>query len=496
MSSYLGIDVGEKRIGIAVCDTSAPFPSPLTTLEASESLTEEFLTLLKKHSVSAVVIGLPRNQNGERTAQTDRVEKIAQLLNIPSDITVYWQDESLTSVKAEHELESKKKPYKKADIDSLAATYILEDFISSGQLIGQPIESQADKLPSHASKQKVSKKPKKKPKKHTFLKIFITLVGATIIMSLSLVGWYLSATSAKSSSENYKIITIKTGSGTQVIADDLHEAGIIKSSRGFTAYIRLNSIDNLQAGSYRLSSNQSVSQIAEIISKGKVTSVNVLISPGLRLDEILAALEKGGYEKSDLDMALKNVRDHKILKGLDKNARLEGYLFPDTYKIDPSTSAETLIRLMLDNFYSKLTPELMQGIKAQGISFHQAVILASIVQKEEPNPETQKTVAQVFLKRLSEGSPLGADPTFKYAAKQFGDENSPASNSPFNTRKIVGLPPTAIANFNLSALEAVANPTATNYSYFVHGDDGKAYFSETLQQHQEKTKLYCTKLCQ
>ncbi|MCB9821944.1 endolytic transglycosylase MltG [Candidatus Nomurabacteria bacterium] len=90
---------------------------------------------------------------------------------------------------------------------------------------------------------------------------------------------------------------------------------------------------------------------------------------------------------------------------------------------------------------------------------------------------------------------MGADPTFKYAAAQFSDINSPDSNSPYNTRKVVGLPPTAIANFNISALEAVANPASSDFIYFVHGDDGKAYFSKTLQEHEQNTAKYCTVAC-
>ena len=109
MSNYLALDIGEKRIGVALADTSARFPSPLTTLVANENLAAEFKALLKKYHVSKVVIGLPRNQNGERTAQSERVEQIAGLLQIPTNIPIHWQDESLTSVKAEAELEKRKK---------------------------------------------------------------------------------------------------------------------------------------------------------------------------------------------------------------------------------------------------------------------------------------------------------------------------------------------------------------------------------------------------
>lgn len=109
----LAIDIGDKRIGIATADVAAPFPAPLTTLEASPSLADDFATILQQQQVERIVIGLPRNQKGERTKQTDRVEHIAKLLKIPREIPVHWQDESLTSVKAEAELEKEKSHTKK-----------------------------------------------------------------------------------------------------------------------------------------------------------------------------------------------------------------------------------------------------------------------------------------------------------------------------------------------------------------------------------------------
>jgi UPF0755 protein len=494
MSSYLGVDIGEKRIGVAVCDTMAAFPAPLVTLEANPNIASEFAEILKKQSVKAIVIGYPRNQNGEPTAQTARVEHIAKLLKIPVEIPVYWQDESLTSVKAEEELKHRKKPFSKGDVDALAATFILEDFIKT-QL--PTLKHQASNISPIASQPnpKVKKKPARKRKHH----LLYAVIGIGLALVAVVVGtmlWYLQAISAKTSEQNFQVITVKPGTGTQLIASDLEQKGLIRSSTAFTIFVRLKHVNNLQAGSYRLSSNQSVADIVDVIANGKITTVNVLISPGLRLDQILTALEKDGYSKKDLDQALNNVRDHLLLKNLSKSTRLEGYLFPDTYKVGPDTSSEQLIRLMLDNFQNKITPQILEGIQKQGLTFEQSVILASIVQKEVSDPKVQRTVAQVFIKRLHEGTVLGSDVTYKYAAAQFGTEDTPMSSSPYNTRRYSGLPPTAISNFNISALQAVANPTATDYNFFVAGDDGTTYFSHTEQQHQEYIKKYCIKGCQ
>ncbi len=492
-NTILALDVGEKRIGVAIADMQIPFPAPLTTLEASEHLVTEFTALLTKNKVSAVVIGYPRNQNGEPTKQTERVEHIAKLLNIPSSIPVYWQDESLTSVKAEEELKSRKKPYAKAAVDSLAATYILEDFIrtqASGALPQPSIEPEVtDKKPK-----KKSKKPKLK-KKHWFIKFAVAILLILALVILSAVIWYTKAISSRTSEDSYVVVTVQAGSGTSAIGKLLEEQKVIRNAKAFSIYAKVNGINNLQAGDYRLSSKQSVAEITEIISGGKVTTVNVLISPGLRLDQILTALKKDGYKEEELETALVAIRDHPLLKNLPADTPLEGYLFPDTYQIGPNTSAEELFRIMLNNLQSKITPQLEAQIKTQGLTTAEAIIMASIVQKEVKDSTIQPTVAQVFLKRYREGIQLGSDVTYMYIEAKTGKKVGPTLDSPYNTRRYSGLPPSAISNFNFSALEAVANPTKTDYLFFVAGDDGTTHFSKTVEEHESLVQKYCTKLC-
>lgn len=493
-SNILALDVGEKRIGVALADMSVPFPAPLITLEASEHLVTEFATLLKKHHVVAVVIGYPRNQNGEPTKQTERVEHIAKLLNIPVNIPVYWQDESLTSVKAEEELKSRKKPYAKAAVDSLAATYILEDFIRT-QGSGKPVPATVQPTEKPVKKVKKNSKKHKKTKKRGFLKFFIVLILAICLVVASALIWYAKATSARTTEDDYSVVSIKSGTGTSQIAKQLEDQKLIRNAKAFSLYTKINRINNLQAGEYRLSSKQSVAEIAQIIASGKVTTVNVLVSPGLRLDQILTALEKDGYSKNDLEDALAAVRSHPLVKDLPEDVPLEGYLFPDTYQIGPSTSAQQLFTLMLNNLQSKITPQIQAQIKAQGLTVSEAIVMASIVQKEVKDPSVQPTVAQVFLKRYREGIKLGSDVTYMYIEAKTGTQVGPGLDSPYNTRRYSGLPPSAISNFNFSALEAVANPTKTDYLFFVAGDDGTTHFSKTLEEHEALVKKYCTKLC-
>jgi len=126
-SNILSLDVGERRVGVAIASVIAQFPNPLTTLDATDSVIEHIQQLATEHDVQTIVVGLPRNLSSEDTAQTEYVRKFAKQL---SGYTVAFQDEALTSQKAEAELKAKGKPYEKGDIDTLAAVYILEDYLT------------------------------------------------------------------------------------------------------------------------------------------------------------------------------------------------------------------------------------------------------------------------------------------------------------------------------------------------------------------------------
>lgn len=125
----LGLDVGERRIGVAAGDTIGRLGSPLTTLEVDGTEMVRLQRLMLENEVSGFVVGLPRNMSGQETAQTQMVKDFVTRRLSGFELPVHYQDESLTSVKAEEELAQRKKPYSKADVDALAATYILNDYL-------------------------------------------------------------------------------------------------------------------------------------------------------------------------------------------------------------------------------------------------------------------------------------------------------------------------------------------------------------------------------
>lgn len=127
--NLLSLDVGEKRVGVALAEVPTFFARPVRTLQNNDQLAETITDLINQYQITTIVIGYPRNQSGDPTEQTKIVEETVHALHLPGTTTLAWQDESLTSVKAEEELESRGKNYEKADIDSLAATFILEDYV-------------------------------------------------------------------------------------------------------------------------------------------------------------------------------------------------------------------------------------------------------------------------------------------------------------------------------------------------------------------------------
>jgi UPF0755 protein len=144
---------------------------------------------------------------------------------------------------------------------------------------------------------------------------------------------------------------------------------------------------------------------------------------------------------------------------------------------------------------SVITPQLAAEFEVHGLTVYQAITLASIVEKEVPSVEDRKIVAQIFLKRLKEGVNLGSDATYYYASAVFGGEPFPDLDSPYNTRMYSGLPPGPINNVSKSALLAVAEPSDTDYLFFVTGDDGVNHYTATEAEHQAAVRQFCKISC-
>jgi len=346
------------------------------------------------------------------------------------------------------------------------------------------------------------KKTKKRSRRWPLIVAIVAIVALIGLGTAVLVvrqGYTNNLKPVNTSSTQDVVVAIPTGSSIDQIAEILKGKDVIKSTWAFKQYIRSNELsDKLQAGTYRFKQSMSVQQITDDMVNGKVAVDLFTILPDQRLDQVKAAFVKAGFAAADVDKALDPAQYAGNAALVDKpaGASLEGYLYPDSFQKTADTSPSTIVAASLAEMADHLTPELRDAFAAQGLSTHQAITLASVVEKEVASQDDRNIVAQIFLKRMKQGMPLQSDVTVLYGSIQ-GGQNPPTLtyDSPYNTFTHTGLPVGPINNVNASGLKAVAHPANTDYLYFVAGDDGKTYFAHTDAEHEANVKQYCKKLC-
>ncbi len=328
----------------------------------------------------------------------------------------------------------------------------------------------------------------------------ILLVGALIIVGATVAvrHTYNKNLQPLNQSQAVQLITVKAGDSVEIIANQLEDKKIIRSAWAFRLYVSSKDVGALlQAGSYELASTQSVQEIVAQLTGGRIATNLVTFLPGQRLDQLRKRLIQEGFNEAEIDMALQAAlyAGHPALVDKPAEASLEGYLYPESYQKTAATIPQEMIGAALDEMNTHLTPDLRSAFAKQGLSTYQGIILASIVEKEVPRQEDREQVAQVFLSRLRIGMRLQSDATASYGAVLAGEKPSSSYDSAYNTYRHEGLPPTPISNVTASSLKAAAYPAATDWLYFVSGDDGTTHFSKTLPEHEAKVRQYCTKLC-
>lgn len=339
---------------------------------------------------------------------------------------------------------------------------------------------------------------KRSPKRTALYWIAGFVVLLAIAMGLAYT-WYTSALKPVDTSSAAKDVPVVIESGMlpAQIAERLKEKGVIRNATAFMVYVRLSDTRNsLQAGSYTLSTGDSVEQTVKKLLNASADEFSVTLIPGETLAGHKQALIAAGYSEAEVTAALAKSYEVPVAKARPAGATLEGYLYGDTHQFARGVTVDTVIERFLLDLQAKVDEnDLEAKYRAQGMSLHEGIILASIVQKEVSSREDSAKVAQVFYTRLATGMPLGADATFVYVAKKEGRTPSVNDPSPYNTRLVKGLPPGPISTPGIEALLAVGAPANTDYVYFVSGDDGKNYFSKTLGEHERLTRQYCQQNC-
>lgn len=357
----------------------------------------------------------------------------------------------------------------------------------------------------------------------------IIILALLIAVPLLLTSWYNGALEAVASAsdcptpdvdnDNCKPtkFTVKDGETHGTIAANLESAGLIRSALAFQINMKLNHSDEnadntFKSGEYSLYRTSSAEEITKQLIAGAASNVfSFTFYPGETTKKIKARLvEENGYSAEAVNAAFaKTDYGFPMLKSISPTATslgaepLEGFFYGDTYEFYVGETVENIVKASLADMQKAIDENGFEAkFAAHNLSLAQGLTLASIVQREAHRAD-QPMVAGVFYNRLAANMALGSDVTAQYAAdlvdperKTYTDNSAiVALDSLYNTRVYAGLPPGPICNPSLSALEAVANPTSSDYLYFLTGDDGVMYYSTDGAGHQKNVRDHCAKSC-
>ncbi|MDH7500280.1 MAG: endolytic transglycosylase MltG [candidate division NC10 bacterium] len=333
----------------------------------------------------------------------------------------------------------------------------------------------------------------KQIKDHFWLLLLLSLLFLLPLSFHLYAGYQSRVTRAK---EPGQIVKIEPQLGLGEIARTLKEKGIIRSPLLFQCFAYLGgSATQLKAGEYAFPSGISFLEVLRKLEKGDIFHHTVTIPEGETMYEIARYLDS--LNLADSKRFLQLCHDQEILRRYGIKARnLEGYLFPDTYYLLKGTKEEEIIDRMVKRFFQVFTSDHERWARRSGLSRHQAVTLASLIEAETPSGDERYLVSSVFHRRLKIGMALQCDPTVIYALS--GKEGTRrrltrrdlAFRSPYNTYLHRGLPPGPICNPGAASLRAALAPAHTSYLYFVSKGNGTHHFSSTLAEHYRAIRKY------
>lgn len=361
------------------------------------------------------------------------------------------------------------------------------------------------------------KKMDKKKKKNSIgffiiLFILVLLIGGGMFFGIN---WYQDAIFNSNTRKDQVEFTVKDGDSLLTIASELQKKGLIKDINALRIYLTLNNINpKIKIGEYLINSEVNVPQLIEIFENGVLKpSTWVTVREGVWNDEIAREISEGlnKFSESEFttsefltivekpDNVVFSNEVETILQTYKPNGKpLNGLLFPDTYRFNTDATAKEVIETMLINFKNRLTEN---SISIENISlnqsnlenFYEALVLASILEREAGMNDDITLISGVFHNRLKIDYPLQSDATVNFAT---GKNERGASfedlkiDSPYNTYKYPGLPPTPINNPGIRAIKGALNPAKTDYFFFWHSTKNVVYFAVTFDEHQSNIRNY------
>jgi UPF0755 protein len=334
-----------------------------------------------------------------------------------------------------------------------------------------------------------------------FIALFVLLV---IGVCAGAGGWmYSSIQNPHTHDKANQFIQIPRGTSPADIAEKLQSEGIIRSALAMQIYLRLSGESgNLKAGEYQFNSPITPLQVIEELKKGEERTTRITIPEGWTRFEIAKEIAEKFPQNPAMDdkAVLALMDDTSLIKEFDPAAKnLEGYMFPSTYTLPRDTTPKQAIKVMVDQFKKIWKPEWNAQAQSLGRTPKDIVTIASLIETESKKDDERPVIASVIYNRLKKGVPLGIDMTNIYIAKMLGrwdgtiNKSDLEVDSPYNTRKVAGIPPGPISSPGETALKAALNPAQSDYIFYVRDvtkDDGSHNFYSSAADFERGKAAY------
>ncbi|MBI5190847.1 MAG: endolytic transglycosylase MltG [Nitrospirae bacterium] len=323
--------------------------------------------------------------------------------------------------------------------------------------------------------------------------VLFVLAGAALVMAVHLA---LFISRPASTAKEFKEVLIPEGATFRSVAAELKREGIITDKETFIIIARLKGVDRkVRAGFYSLDTGMRPLEVLDVIEKGRIIEYQVVLPEGFDIMKAADAVEKAGLATRAEFMA--KAADPAYVRSLGlEGGTLEGYLFPATYFFPKGTSLDGMIKQMVGKYREVFTDELKARAAELGMTERQALILASLVEREAAIDSERMLISAVFHNRLKRGMRLQCDSTVIYYLQFKGGWNGDITKAdlrrkdPYNTYAVKGLPPGPISNPGKPSIIAALYPADVDYLFFVSRNDGTHFFSSNLSQHNRAVQEY------
>ena len=317
--------------------------------------------------------------------------------------------------------------------------------------------------------------------------LLLILLGGSVTLA------WLAVTPSASLRQGPLIVFIPPHEGILGISTRVAEADVVRSRLAFLATALVRGVPrSLKAGEYEVPQNATTWSVVSLLESGHVRQHAILHPEGATVAELGRLFET--EQLASADTIARVAVDKKFLAAQAiEAASVEGYLFPDTYQFVRGMTPEEMLGRMVHRMRTKLTPAIRERAQARGLSVHELLTLASIIEREAVVKDEQRLISAVFWNRLRIGMPLQADPTVQYAVakeRRALSRNDLLVEHPYNTYVRPGLPPGPIASPGLGAIEAALDPAPVKYLFFVAQDDKRHHFSMSVDEHNRAVARY------